>query len=145
MSETDATEADVEATDTETVETTENTDVENEDTATEKQDETFSRGYVEKLRDENAKLRVRAQGADELAHRLHNELVRATGKLADAADLEFDAAHLDDTDALTAAIDQLLEARPHLRSRKPTGDIGQGVRGTAEEPASLLGILKNFA
>ncbi|ORA68289.1 hypothetical protein BST23_04200 [Mycolicibacterium elephantis] len=122
-----------------------------EDTGEENQDEkidstdTFSRSYVEKLRNEAAKLRIRAQRADELAHRLHTELVRATGKLADPADLEFDPEHLQDADKLSAAINALLEAKPHLRSRKPIGDVGQGRRGNAEEPVSLLGILKDFA
>ena len=37
------------------------------------------------------------------AQRLHTELVRATGKLADPTDLEFAEEHLDDPDALAAA------------------------------------------
>lgn len=110
-----------------------------------KGEETFSAAYVKQLREENAKARVKAQRADELAHRLHTELVRATGRLADPGDIEYDAEHLDDGDKLTAAIDSLLEAKPHLRSRTPKGEVGQGVRGTAEEPASLMSILKNFA
>ncbi|OBF39231.1 hypothetical protein A5724_08820 [Mycobacterium sp. ACS1612] len=138
-SEVEATEADA-AAEVDPPETV-NTDEENADT--------FSRSYVEKLRDENAKLRVRGQRADELAHRLHTELVRATGRLADPADLEFDPTRdadlLDDPEALNAAIEELLQQKPHLRSRKPIGDIGQGVRGTAKEPVNLLGILKNFA
>ncbi|QVI29936.1 hypothetical protein MN2019_11955 [Mycolicibacterium neoaurum] len=104
--------------------------------------ETFSRDYVTKLRDENAKLRVRAQGADELRHRLHSELVRATGLLADPADLEYSEDHLTDPDTLTAAINELVAAKPHLRSRTVQGDVGQGSRGTGEEPVSLLGLLK---
>lgn len=104
--------------------------------------EMFPRSVVEKLRTENGKYRQRAQQADGYAQRLHAELVRATGRLADPADLEFAPEHLDDPDALTAAVDELLEAKPHLATRRPSGDIGQGQRGTASAPFSLLGLLK---
>lgn len=102
----------------------------------------FPREVVEKLRHENAKYRQRAQQSDGLAQRLHTELVRATGRLADPTDLEFDEAHLGDADALATALDTLLEAKPHLASRRPVGDIGQGRRGAPGEPFSLLGLLK---
>lgn len=88
--------------------------------------ETFSREYVEQLRQENGKYRQRAQRADQYAHRLHTELVRATGRLADSTDLPFHEEHLDDPAALTEAIDHLLTRKPHLASRRPSGDIGQG-------------------
>ncbi|KUI16151.1 hypothetical protein AU191_01045 [Mycolicibacterium acapulense] len=104
--------------------------------------DTFPRSYVEELRQENGKYRQRAQQADTYAQRLHTELVRATGRLADPTDLEFNPDHLEDPDALTAAVDELLAAKPHLASRKPVGDIGQGRRGTSAEPFSLLQLLK---
>ncbi|KKB99604.1 hypothetical protein [Mycolicibacter arupensis] len=104
--------------------------------------DTFPREVVEKLRQESGKYRQRAQRADELAHRLHAELVRATGRLADPADLEFDEDHLADPDKLTAAVDELLAARPHLASRRPVGDIGQGQHGNGGGEFSLLGMLK---
>lgn len=107
--------------------------------------ETFSADYVRQLRDEAAKLRVRAQHTDELRARLHTELVRATGKLADPNDFPYspeDADLLDDPEALNAAIDALLAEKPHLRSRTPRGDIGQGKRGTADNPVNFLDILK---
>lgn len=113
-----------------------------DDTATEDDAETFPRSVVERLRQENGKYRQRAQQADALAQRLHTELVRATGRLADPTDLPFDAGHLDDPEALAAAVDELLAKRPHLASRRPVGDIGQGPRGAASEPFSLLGMLK---
>lgn len=105
----------------------------------------FSRTYVEKLRRENATYRERAQGADDLAKRLHTALVTATGKLADASDLPFDAAHLDDADALAAAIDDLLAGKPHLASRRPFGDVGQGNRGNSAEPVNLADLLRAHA
>lgn len=104
--------------------------------------DTFPRAYVEKLRAQNARYRERSRNADELAHRLHTELVRATGRLADPGDLEFDPEHLADADTLTTAIDALLAAKPHLASRRPTGEIGQGQRSTSAQPVSLLDILK---
>jgi hypothetical protein len=84
-----------------------------------------------KLRSENARYRERARNADAYAKRLHVELVRATGKLADPSDLEFSEDHLDDPDALAAAIDDLLARKPHLASRRPTGEIGQGASPSA--------------
>lgn len=103
---------------------------------------TFSRTYVEKLRRESAAYRERANRADELATRLHAALVEATGKLADPTDLPFDAEHLDDPAALAAAIDDLLAGKPHLASRRPFGDVGQGNRGATAEPVDLAALLR---
>lgn len=101
-----------------------------DETGAEKPD-SFPREYVEKLRDENAKYRQRAQRSDDLAHRLHEALVDATGALQDASDLPFDESHLDDPEALQQAIDELLAAKPHLAARRPRGDVGQGQTGTS--------------
>ncbi|MBF6328507.1 hypothetical protein [Nocardia transvalensis] len=100
----------------------------------------FPRSYVEKLRDENAKYRQRAGRADEYAQRLHAELVRATGRLADPTDLPFDPDHLTDTEKMTTAIDALLARKPHLATRTPVGDIGQGAAPSTStvDLASLL-------
>lgn len=106
------------------------------------QSESFPREVVEQLRRENGKYRQRAQQADTLARRLHTELVRATGRLADPTDLVYAEEHLDDPDALAAAIDELLTSKPHLASRRPSGDIGQGNRGSSSQPFSLLQMLK---
>ena len=106
--------------------------------------ETFPRDYVQKLRDENAKYRQRAADRDEIAAKLHTALVQATGRLQDASDLPFDQRHLDDPQALTAALDALLTAKPHLATRKPMGSIGQGVSG-ASDTFSLAGALRSNA
>lgn len=92
--------------------------------------ETFPREYVVKLRDENAKYRQKAGDRDTLAERLHVALVAATGRLADPSDLTFDETHLTDETALTTALDDLLTRKPHLVSRKPSGDVGQGAQGS---------------
>ncbi len=103
--------------------------------------DTFPRAVVEELRRENARYRTRAGQADAMSQRLHLELVRATGRLADPSDLPFDENHLDDVSILDAAIDQLLSRKPHLASRRPTGDIGQGATSEAAS-VDLAGILR---
>ena len=80
-----------------------------------------------------------------LAKRLHTELVRATGKLADPTDLEFAEEHLDDPAALAAAVDDLLTRKPHLASRRPTGDIGQGASPSATRSVDLAALLRQRA
>ena len=112
--------------------------------ATEDDAETFPREYVEKLRKEAADARVKAKRADDLAARLHTALVAATGRLADPSDLPFDDAHLEDADALNAAVDELLARKPHLASRRPVGAIGQGATSPADS-VSLAGILRHNA
>ncbi|RBP64142.1 hypothetical protein DFO66_10714 [Brevibacterium sanguinis] len=106
------------------------------------EDDTFPREYVEKLRDENARYRQRAQRADDLAHKLHSAYVAATGRLMDPDDLEFNEKHLEDAEALTAAIDELLARKPYLAKRTPTGNVGQGV---SEDSATvdLAAILRS--
>ena len=105
-------------------------DVQTDNEQTDEEQDTFPREYVEKLRDENAKYRQRAQKADDLAKRLHNALVAASGRLADPSDLPYEESHLDDPEALETAISELLAKKPHLGSRKPSGNIGQGVSGS---------------
>lgn len=106
--------------------------------------DTFPRSYVEELRQENGKYRQRAQQGDAYAQRLHTELVRATGRLADPTDLPFDAEHLDDADKLIAAVDDLLNRKPHLASRRPTGEIGQGATQSAGN-VDLAALLRQRA
>lgn len=106
--------------------------------------ETFPREYVEKLRKEAADHRVRATDRDALAERLHTALVTTTGRLADPTDLPYDEDHLTDETALNTAIDDLLDRKPHLASRRIVGDIGQGATGT-DTPVDLAGILRRNA
>lgn len=111
----------------------------------EDQPDTFPREYVDQLRQEAADHRVRARDRDDLAHRLHTAMVAATGRLADPTDLPFHDDHLtDDGQALTAALDDLLTRKPHLATRRPSGDIGQGLTDSAES-VSLAGILRSRA
>lgn len=106
---------------------------------------TFPRAYVEQLRKESAGYRDRARQADDLATRLHAALVGATGRLADPTDLPFDAAHLDDPEALGTAMDDLLARKPHLASRRVRGDVGQGAAGGGNGTVDLAGLLRSRA
>ena len=122
---------------------TDGIDIENPEMTSEPEEpDTFPRSYVEDLRQENGKYRQRAQQGDAYAQRLHIELVRATGKLADPTDMPFDEDHLGGPDKLTAAIDELLQRKPHLASRRPTGDIGQGASSGTGSSVDLAAILR---
>ncbi len=104
----------------------------------------FPRAYVESLRKEAAEHRTRAADRDKLAERLQTQLVQQTGRLVDgAADLvPYDEAYLTDKDALSKALDGLLEARPYLaKPQRPSGDVGQG-RGAEPAPFSLLDAMR---
>jgi hypothetical protein len=108
--------------------------------------DTFPRDYVEKLRKESAGYRDRARAAEaqaeELSRALFTSRVSATGKLADATDLEYNTELIHDADKLTEAVDSLIEAKPHLKARKPSGDVGQGLKGDSAGQFSLLDRLK---
>lgn len=107
--------------------------------------DTFDRAYVQKLRDENAKYRQRAGKSDELAAALWTANVAATGRLADPSDLTMpDDADPLDPETVTAAIESLLSQKPHLASRRPRGDVGQGVAGS-NSSVDLAGILRSRA
>lgn len=105
--------------------------------------DTFPRDYVEKLRRESASYRERAKRVDDLERRLHSALVAADGRLADPADLEFNVEHLDDPEALEAAITDLVERKPGLRSRQYRGDVGAGKRGGSKvKPVDLIELMR---
>lgn len=105
-------------------------------------------GHVAELRAEAAKYRVRAREAaertDELARQLFRERVDRLELLADPGDLEYDPELLDDPDGLRAAVDELLAARPHLRTRRIRSRIGQG-EGDAPDGGDLAGLLRRGA
>ena len=115
------------------------------DTTPDEDQDTFDRAYVEKLRKESAKYRDRAKRTDELAHRLQVALVAADGRLADPEDLEYAEEYLADPEALQDAITDLIRRKPGLRSRKFTGDVGAGDRGSKHKaPVELLQIMKSM-
>ncbi|KXO99671.1 hypothetical protein AXK58_00105 [Tsukamurella tyrosinosolvens] len=96
---------------------------------------------VEKLRTESAGYRTRVR---ELEQQLHRMQVEGTGALADPSDLPFDPAHLESPEALQAAIDALLEAKPHLKARRfEAGAAAQGPKSGTEAPVDLLAALRS--
>ena len=105
----------------------------------------FPRDYVAELRAENAEHRTKAteanNRAEELARQLWLERVTALGLLADPTDLPFDGETVSDPAAIRAAAEQLLAAKPHLRTRRITGRAGQG-EGEPAEPVSLSALLR---
>ena len=115
-----------------------------DDPGSDEQD-TFDRAYVEKLRKESAKYREKAKRTEELEHRLHHALVAADGRLADPNDLEFAPEHLDDPEALAAAVTALVKAKPGLKAQKFTGSIGAGDRGTPKKaPVDLISLMRGM-
>ena len=105
-------------------------------------EDTFPRSVVEKLRKENAGYREKAKKAETYARELFYARVAATGRLADADDLPFDEALLDDHDTLVGAVEELVARKPHLASRTPRGDVGQGLSGAGAN-VDLAGILRS--
>lgn len=108
--------------------------------------DTFPREYVERLRGEAADQRTKAKAAEDRAEALARELfaarVAATGKLANPAELEYNADILDDPEAIDAAIEAAIAERSYIASRRPSGNVGQGVKGSEPERFSLLDRLK---
>ncbi len=111
--------------------------------------DTFPRDYVEKLREESAKYRTKAQRADEAVSKLTTTMVASTtsGILADPTDLPVTADLLDedgwpDPEKIEAAARDLVARKPHLASRRPAGDVGQGARGDEVETVSLAALLR---
>ena len=86
----------------------------------------------------------KAKKAETYARELFYARVAATGRLADADDLTFDEALLDDHDALLGAVEELVARKPHLASRKIRGDVGQGLSGGSSS-VDLAGILRSRA
>jgi len=76
-----------------------------------------------------------------LGARLVTAYAAGTGRLAAPTDLPFDDDGLVDEGKVSAAVDQLLVRKPHLASRRPAGDVGQGARAEVQ-PVSLVGLLR---
>lgn len=81
---------------------------------------------------------------DELAAALWTERVAALGVLADPTDLPHDPEALHDPDRLRELADELVAAKPHLRSRRIRERAGQG-EGDGSGAVSLSGLLRRNA
>lgn len=108
--------------------------------------QTFDAEYVKALRAEAAEYRVKAKRADALARQALTAMVTADGRLIDPSDLDYtdDLTTKDGTldgQAITAAIDALIQSKPHLARKRPTAPIAQGARPSKSEP-NLLQIIQ---
>jgi hypothetical protein len=113
--------------------------------------DSFPRSYVEDLRRESAGYRDRAKRADALAERLLTASVATAtvGILADPTDLPASDDLLDDDgfpdpEAIATAARSLVERKPHLGDRRPTGTVDQGAREGAET-INLAGMIRGLA
>lgn len=113
--------------------------------------DTFPRAYVEKLRKESAGLRDRLREAEDardgvtereedLSRRLHAALLAQDGRLVDAEALPYDPEHLASPEALTAAVDALLNTKPYLASKRYS-TIPQGASRTSAADGFSLGAM----
>lgn len=91
--------------------------------------QTFDRDYVERLRGKSAGYRLRMKDAesrvDTLQRQLFTERLARLDVVVDLDAVPYDAALLEDNDALQEYVEELLESKPYLRKRTATGDIGQ--------------------
>jgi hypothetical protein len=113
---------------------------------TEEAVQTFDAEYVKSLRAEAAEYRVKAKRAEALAKQALTAMVSADGRLIDPSDLAYNEEWHSkdgalDAQAITAAIDALVEAKPHLARKRPTAPIAQGVRTHKSEP-NLLQLIQ---
>lgn len=112
--------------------------------------DTFPRAYVQELRQESQQYRQQARAAEEALQPLQQQLwearVTATGLLADPTDLPMpDGADPTDAEAVTEAVTELLQRKPHLRARVAYGDMGQHQQGDTAESFSLMGTMQAHA
>lgn len=89
-------------------------------------------------------LRAVEADRDELAQALWVERVTALGTLADPTDMPFDPEALHDPDRLRELVDELVTAKPHLRSRRVRQRAGQG-EGSTPGDVSLAAMLRRGA
>ncbi len=148
-----------EPTDTDESESIEEPDLEPEVETDDEEPDTFPRAYVEDLRAEAAEHRTRARDngarADLLAERLLAQTVASVTSevLADPSDLLdltdhhdlVDENGLPDPDLIETAAAQLVERKPHLARRRPSGTVDQGAREPETPSVDLAGILRSVA
>lgn len=83
--------------------------------------------------------------ADNYSRQLFHARVEQTGLLIDPEDMPYDAALVDDPDALSAAVTDLVERKPHLRVVSTSGDLPAFGAGADSSSVSLTGLLRNNA
>lgn len=108
--------------------------------------QSFSREYVEKLRNKGANYRLRAKESEQrletVQRALFAERVQRLDLVVDPQEVPYNAELLDSEEELLEHIEELLTAKPYLRKRKAGGDIGQHDKHTDGGGFSLLGALR---
>lgn len=82
---------------------------------------------------------------DDYSRQLFRARVERTGLLIDPEDMPYDAALVDDPDALSEAVTELVERKPHLRVVSTSGDLPAFGAGADASNVSLTGLLRNNA
>lgn len=111
-------------------------------------DDDLPGGELARARRQAARYRTELRDSQTRAGELEAALWRARleldGRLADPDDLPVDPELVDDPDGIRAAVDALLERKPHLRSRRIRERAGQG-EGSASASVSLAELLSRGA
>lgn len=111
--------------------------------------QSFGRDYVERLRGKGAGYRMRMKEAeskvDKLQRALFTERLQRLDMVVDPDALPYDPDLLEDSDALREAVEELLAAKPYLRKRRASGDIGQHSNREHGNGFSLLDALREGA
>lgn len=110
--------------------------------------ETYSAEYVKELRAEAAERRVKAKRVDSANERLVNAYAAQDGRLVNPAELTYSEALLDDDglvdpDKVSAAIGELVAAKPYLANQRPPQPIAQGVREDVPDQPGLFSLLRD--
>lgn len=131
---------------TETTTAEDNTEAVGNSESAEQVEPTYDAAYVAQLRQEAAEGRVKSKRADALARQATKAIAAHDGRLIDAEDLAFDEQFLDDEglvdrDRVIAAIESLIERKPHLAARRPSTTIAQGAQPEPDR-VSLLDYLR---
>jgi hypothetical protein len=114
--------------------------------------ESFTREYVDRLREESADHRVRAKRAEAATARLLDATIAdaTRGVLVDPTDLPREGDYFDDDgwpDAakIRDAAEALAASKPHLGDRRPSTSIPQGSQPDAAPEFSLGAALRALA
>lgn len=112
-------------------------------------DDTFPRSYVQRLRERSngyrLQLRERESDVDTLQRQLFAERLQRLDLVIDHDAVPYNPALLDDDDALQEHVEELLAAKPYLRKRKVSGNIGQHSSNGGGSGFSLMDTLRHNA
>lgn len=109
--------------------------------------DTFPAEYVRRLRAEAAEARVKAKIADTANEHLLAAYAANDGRLVDVEALALDDTLIGDDGLVDRAkvserIGELIAAKPHLASRKPTTPLPMGVQPEAPAEVGWLSVLR---